>query len=161
MDLVGSAPRTSDTGETLTDVEPRPAFATAQLYSSIPPLQRTLSLQVSPDATELEPGGETTLTLLLKGANGEPVSDAELAVIVVDEAILTLTNYQMVDPISVFYAERGSGVMSVYGRSSILLANPQILATDQNRMMDGSGGALLPQTLMEAAMAPSAEVSEV
>ena len=61
VDLVGSAPRTSDTGETLTDVEPRPAFATAQLVLSIPPLQRTLSLQVSPDETELEPGGETTL----------------------------------------------------------------------------------------------------
>ena len=92
--------------------------------------------------------------------NGEPISDAELAVIVVDEAILALTNYQMVDPISVFYAERGSGVMSVYGHNSIILANPQILATDQNRMMDGSSGALLPQTVMEAAMAPSAEASK-
>ena len=115
---------------------------------------------MSPDATQLEPGGETTLKLLLKDANGEPVSGAELAVVVVDEAILALTNYQMVDPISIFYAERGSGVMSVYGRSSILLANPQILASDQNRMMDGSGGALLPQAVMEAAMAPSAEVSK-
>ena len=64
----------------------------------------------------------------MKDANGQPVSDAELAVVVVDEAILALTNYQMTDPISIFYSERGSGVMSVYGRTSIVLANPQALA---------------------------------
>ena len=160
VDLVGSAPRVSDMGETLTNVAHRPAFATAQLNLSIPPLQRTLSLQVSPDATQLEPGGETTLTVLLKDANGQPVSDAELAVVVVDEAILALTNYQMVDPISIFYAERASGVMSVYGRSSILLANPQILAADQSRMLGGNGAALPTQVVMEAAPAPSADSSK-
>jgi uncharacterized protein YfaS (alpha-2-macroglobulin family) len=157
VDLVGSAPRTSDMGETLKDVAPRPAFATAQLNLSIPPLQRTLSLQVSPDATQLEPGGETTLKVLLKDANRLPVSGAELAVVVVDEAILALTNYQMDDPISIFYAERASGVLSVYARSSILLVNPQILTADQNRMLGGSDAALSPQAIMESAMAPSAE----
>jgi uncharacterized protein YfaS (alpha-2-macroglobulin family) len=160
VDLVGSAPRTDDKGETLNDVAPRPAFATAQLNLSIPPLQRTLSLQVKPDETQLEPGGETTLMVLLKDAKGQPISDAELAVVVVDEAILALTNYQMVDPISIFYAERASDVMSVYGRSSILLANPQILATNQNRTLDGSGGALPTQVIMEAAIAPSAAESK-
>jgi len=161
VDLVGSAPRTSDMGETLTDVAPRPAFATAQLNLSIPPLQRTLSLQVRPDATQIEPGGETTLKVLLKDANGQPVSGAELAVVVVDEAILALTNYQTVDPISIFYAERASGVMSVYGRSSILLANPQILATDQNLMFGSARAAFPTQTaMMEAALAPSADSSK-
>ncbi len=161
VDLVGSAPRTSDMGETLTDVPPRPAFATAQLKLSIPPLQRTLSLLVSPEASQLEPGGETTLKLVLKDANGEPVSGAELAVIVVDEAILALTNYQMIDPISIFYTDRASGVMSVYGRSSILLANPQILASDQNLIMDSGRAALpTPTMLMEAALAPSAGISK-
>ncbi len=160
VDLVGSAPRTDDKGETLNDVAPRPAFATAQLNLSIPPLQRTLSLQVKPDETQLEPGGETTLMVLLKDANGQPISDAELAVVVVDEAILALTNYQMVDPISIFYAERASDVMSVYGRSSILLANPQILATNQNRTLDSGGVALPTQVIMEAAMAPSAAESK-
>ena len=160
VDLVGSAPRTSDTGETLTDVAPRPAFATAQLDLSIPPLQRTLSLQVRPDATQLEPGGETTLQVLLKDANGEPVSGAELAVVVVDEAILALTNYQMVDPLSIFYAERGSGVMSVYGRSSILLANPPIMESDREQMMYDSGARLPAQPVMEAALAPTDAASK-
>jgi hypothetical protein len=157
VDLVGSAPRTNEMGETLTNIDPRPAFATAQLNLSIPPLERKLSLEVKPDATQLEPGGETTLSVRLMDARGEPVADAELAVVVVDEAILALTNYQMVDPMGLFYAERGSGIMSVYGRRSILLATPKYLVAEQERMMDNSGAMYSTQVMMEAALAPSAE----
>ncbi|PKO13398.1 MAG: hypothetical protein CVU39_19540 [Chloroflexi bacterium HGW-Chloroflexi-10] len=139
VDLVGSAPRTDDMGEPLSGAAPRPAFATAQLTLSIPPLQRTLSLQVDPEEDKLEPGGETTLNVLLEDADGLPVADAELAVVVVDEAILALTNYQMTDPLSIFYTERGSGVMSNYGRSSIILANPQSMELAKNR--DNAGVA--------------------
>ncbi|MBI3151964.1 MAG: hypothetical protein HYZ21_07525 [Chloroflexi bacterium] len=126
VDLVGSAPRTDDKGETQ-NVPPRPAFASGILNLSIPPQQRTLSLQVTPDQTELEPGGETSLTVFVKDSRGRPIADAELAVVVVDEAILALTNYQMQDPLSVFYANRPSYLSSVYGRTSIVLANPQVL----------------------------------
>ena len=38
-----------------------------------------------------------------------PCSDAELAVVVVDEAILALTNYQLADPISIFYPASDPG----------------------------------------------------
>ncbi|MEO5887741.1 MAG: Ig-like domain-containing protein, partial [Anaerolineales bacterium] len=128
VDLVGSAPRTDDQGEALANVPPRPAYAMAQLNLSIPPLQRTLSLQAVPDQSKLEPGGETTLTVTVKDANGLPVSDTELAVVVVDEAILALTNYQLSDPLNVFYADRPSYLESIYGRASIVLADPQLLA---------------------------------
>ena len=128
VDLVGSAPRTDDQGETLENVPPRPAFASGQLNLKIPPLQRTLSLQVTPDQSALEPGGETTLNVTVKDSHGLPVPDAELAVVVVDEAILALTNYQLSDPLSVFYAERSSYLSSIYSRANIILADPQALA---------------------------------
>ncbi len=128
VDLVGSAPRTDDQGEPVEGVPPRPAYATGELSLSIPPLQRTLSLQVTPRDKELEPGGQTTLDLLLTDADGQPVPDAELAVVVVDEAILALTGYQLADPLAVFYAERPADVDSRYGRDSIVLANPEALA---------------------------------
>jgi hypothetical protein len=79
-------------------VPERPAYASGSLNLSIPPLQRTLALEVNPEESELEPGSETTLNLALKDADGRPVPDAELAVIVVDEAILALTNYELTDP---------------------------------------------------------------
>ncbi len=130
VDLVGAAPRTDDQGEVLADVPPRPAYASGQLNLSIPPLQRTLSLQVTPQKKELEPGGETTLDLTLTDAGGQPVPDARLAVVVVDEAILALTNYQVADPVEAFYRMRAADVSSHYGRASIVLASPEALAAE-------------------------------
>ena len=86
---------------------------------------------------ELEPGGETTIDVLLKDANGQAVPGAELAVVVVDEAILALSNYQLSDPVSVFYAERTGDVASLYGRSSIVLVDPLALAQGAQRRAAG------------------------
>ena len=128
VDVVGAAPRMDDSGEIVSDAPPRPAYASGQLNLNIPPLQRTLALQIEPDETELEPGGDTMLNLTLTDANGQPVSDAELAVVVVDEAILALTNYQLADPVAIFYSHRPSDLSSRYSRASIVLVDPMALA---------------------------------
>ncbi len=156
VDLVGSAPRTDDQGETLDNVPPRPAYASGQLNLKIPPLQRTLSLQVTPDQSALEPGSETALNVTVKDSHGLPVPDAELAVVVVDEAILALTNYQLSDPLSVFYAERSSYLSSIYSRANIILADPQALAKEarQAGAFDAMGAAL--PAAAEAPMATEA-----
>jgi uncharacterized protein YfaS (alpha-2-macroglobulin family) len=130
VDLVGAAPRTDDQGEAVAGVPPRPAYASGQLDLSVPPLQRTLSLAVTPREKELEPGGETTIDVALTDAGGRPVPDAELAVVVVDEAILALTNYQLADPVATFYRTRAADAGSYYGRASIVLASPEALAAE-------------------------------
>jgi uncharacterized protein YfaS (alpha-2-macroglobulin family) len=134
VDLVGSAPRIDDQGEVVTGVPARPAYATGQLNLSIPPLRRTLSLQAVPREKELEPGGGTTVDLTLVDAAGRPVAGAELAVVVVDEAILALTNYQLADPVEVFYRMRAADVDSRYGRDSIVLASPEALAAEDDAL---------------------------
>ncbi len=161
VDLTGSAPRTDDQGNALANLPPRPAFATGQLNLSIPPLERTLSLEVTPDQKALEPGGETTLMITVKDANGRPVSDAELAVVVVDEAILALTDYSLADPISIFYSDRPSYLTSTYGRASIILADPLSLAKEAGQRMefvrDAPRGVTLAATqpaAMEEPLAP-------
>jgi uncharacterized protein YfaS (alpha-2-macroglobulin family) len=158
VDLTGSTQRTDDQGEALSGVPPRPAYATGQLDLSIPPLARTLSLQVAPDASELEPGGSTTLSVSLTDAAGQPVADAEMAVVVVDEAILALTDYQLPDPTSIFYTERSSYLESIYSRASIVLADPQALAqTASANNMPGLGAGMEAATeapMVEDAMAP-------
>ncbi len=148
VDLVGSAPRLDDQGQQIPDAAPRPAFATGQLNLKIPPLQRSLSLQVKPDRSELEPGGETTLNLTLKDAAGQPVSGAELAVVVVDEAILALSNYQLADPLGVFYTDRPADLSSLYSRSSIILANPQDMEQQVSRQ--AADQAVQKEMIMEA-----------
>jgi uncharacterized protein YfaS (alpha-2-macroglobulin family) len=67
-------------------------------------------------------------------------------VVVVDEAILALSNYQLADPLDTFYAARMPNLFSVYARSSIILANPLALAQagrrdTANSVMDQAFGA--------------------
>ena len=152
VDLVGSAPRSDDRGEVIPKVPPRPAYATGQLNLKIPPLQRTLSLQVAPGEAELEPGGETTIDVVLKDANGQPVPGAELAVVVVDEAILALTNYQLSDPVSIFYTDRSIDLTSQYSRASIVLVDPQSLV----QATKGGREVLTVVETQEVAKAPAA-----
>jgi uncharacterized protein YfaS (alpha-2-macroglobulin family) len=135
VDVVGAAPRLDDQGEVVDDIPPRPAYASGTLNLSIPPLGRTLSLEVTPRDIELEPGGETVIDTVLLDADGNPVADAELAVVVVDEAILALTNYQLADPVAVFYRQRSADLSSHYARASIVLVDP--LALDDERRGEG------------------------
>ncbi|MBN1953647.1 MAG: hypothetical protein JW900_01245, partial [Anaerolineae bacterium] len=127
VDLVGAAPRTDDRGEPLDGAPPRPAYATGELNLEVPALRRTLTLEATPRERELEPGGETTVDLVLTDADGRPVPDAELALVVVDEAILALTGYQLADPVAVFYQARSADISSIRGRAGIVLARPEAL----------------------------------
>ncbi|MFN2233517.1 MAG: Ig-like domain-containing protein, partial [Anaerolineales bacterium] len=156
VDFAGEAPRFDDRGEILTDVPLRPAYASGQINLAIPPLQRTLSLQATPHETELEPGGETTIDLLLLDEGRKPVSGAELAVIVVDEAILALSDYHLADPVAVFYQHRPSDVSSYYSRASIVLADPEVLA-EEARAKVGFDNALSATQMSEGMVLEEAE----
>ncbi|HSM57907.1 MAG TPA: alpha-2-macroglobulin family protein [Candidatus Sulfomarinibacteraceae bacterium] len=127
VDLAGEAPRLDDAGDPLPDAPPRPAFASGSLNLEISKRSRTLDVSAAPQASELEPGGETTVDVTVTGPDGQPVAGAEVALVVVDEAILALTNYQLADPLNAFYQDRPSFVESTYGRESILLARPESL----------------------------------
>ncbi|MBN1639727.1 MAG: hypothetical protein JXA09_00735 [Anaerolineae bacterium] len=150
VDLVGAAERTDETGEAVDGAPARPAYASGALMLRVPALQRTLTLDVAPRETELEPGGETVLDVLLRDADGQPVPNAELSVIVVDEAILALTSYELVDPIAVFYQPRDAGTESTYGRASIVLLSPEALAEEGEVMLQAAGD-MAPQATMVAA----------
>ncbi|TFH34267.1 MAG: hypothetical protein E4G99_09835, partial [Anaerolineales bacterium] len=92
---------------------------------------------------------------------------AELAVVIVDEAILGLTNYQLMDPVSIFYNNRYGDVSSRYTRASLVLVDPLSLvggmggggdmdlqATNALRGVEGEA-----DVAMEAPMAAAVEES--
>ncbi len=87
----------------------------------MPPLNRTLALEIVPESTELAPGESTAIDLTLTDAAGLPVEGGELAVVVVDEAILALTGYQLADPVAAFYQQRYADVSGYHSRSQIVL----------------------------------------
>jgi hypothetical protein len=100
----------------------RPAYASGELNLSIPPLTRKLNVTATPREKTLEPGGNSVINVEARDANGKPVSGGEVAVVVVDESVLALTNYKLDDPVAMFYADRSSDTNDYHSRKSTLLS---------------------------------------
>ena len=165
VDLVGAASRTDDKGQVDAKLPKRPAFASGSLNLSIPPLKRKLSVATVPRDKAVTPGGETVVNVEVKDANGEPVRDSEIAVIVVDESVLALTGYKITDPLYTFYTSRSDGVSDFHSRSKILLGNPDDVAKEaekqNNEARDSvsaefgrASGGVMAQSTMAAPGAP-------
>lgn len=138
VDLVGQTARASDNGSVIKGAPPRPAFASGALDLAVPPTSRTLLLEVDLKDKALEPGGKTQVTVQVKDASGQPVSGGEVLVIVVDEAVLSLTGYQLPDVVSAFYPQRSSGVSDYHSRKNVLLASLDQMQTAPQEGKDKS-----------------------
>lgn len=168
VELVGQALRSNDQGEPDPGAAPRPAFASGEVTLRIPPLQRTLQVELLPQASALPPGGSTPVTLRVRDAAGAPVADARVALVAVDEAVLALSGYSLPDPVAAFYGLRPTDVSSHHSRSWIYLADPAALrqpAPGEGALYDGLEGATLgamrggsggvPMPVMAAMPAPA------
>jgi len=125
VDLVGAAARTNDKGETDAKLANRPAFASGNINLSVSTDARKLTVSSEPRDKTLVPGGETKVDVMVKDNRGEPVANSEVAVVVVDESVLALTRYSIVDPMSVFYTDRATGTTDYHLRKDVLLGNPE------------------------------------
>jgi alpha-2-macroglobulin len=140
VDLVGAAVRTDNEGAPAEKLPKRPAFAKGELNLLIPPLARKLAVESKPRDKALEPGGETTVDIEVRDVAGKPVAGSEIAVVVVDEAVLALTGYRIGDPIDTFYSQRGADVSDHHLRENVLLAAPEDLAEKLQRTGSNTGG---------------------
>jgi uncharacterized protein YfaS (alpha-2-macroglobulin family) len=127
--VVGQAQRVEADG---TPAGTRPAAASASLQIEVPPLARTLKVSATPRDTVLAPGGQTRIALDVRDANDQPVADAELAVVVVDESVLALSGYALPDPLAAFYAAWPS-------RSSAVFQHPQVLLRAKPKSPEAPG----------------------
>lgn len=144
VDLVGSAPRDDAGGTPDAKLPKRPAFASNAVSVKILPTTRTLAVTAVAKKTAVEPGSSTQVDVDVKGPDGRGVGGAQVAVIVVDEAVLALSGYKTPDPVAVFYSPRGTDVHEIMVRDRVLLAEPDLARLSQlgaNR--DGFGGAAL------------------
>jgi uncharacterized protein YfaS (alpha-2-macroglobulin family) len=133
VDLLGAAPREEGS-------ELRPAFARGTLDLPIPPVSRRLELEVTPQTPALAPGEETVLDVALRDDGGRPVAGGEVAVVVVDEAVLALTGYRLPDVLDVFYSRRDADVSDDHLRSHVVLALSEESLTE-DLAVGGRGGA--------------------
>jgi alpha-2-macroglobulin len=121
-------------GARTTPLPPRPAFATGEINLSIPPLSRRLKVVATPRDKTLEPAATTVIDVEAKDANDKAVSNSDVAVVVVDESVLALTNYRLSDPVSFFYSERSAEVSFYRSRRNMVLAKPAELVDQFNDM---------------------------
>lgn len=103
VDLVGTTTRAGEDGVADPDLAPRPAYASGTVTLAVPATTKELVVSATPADTELEPGGTTTVALQVDDASGAPVAGAEVALVIVDEAVLSLVGYELPDPIAAFY----------------------------------------------------------
>lgn len=136
--LNGMADRVGEDGKPNANLPKRPAFASGNLALEVPPTVRTLSVAAVPKAARTEPGADTSVTVTVKDAAGKPVKDAEVAVIVVDEAVLALSGHAYPDPVSMFYSIRGSEVGAWHLKNNVLLATlAELYGAAGNKDMEG------------------------
>lgn len=99
----------------------RPAFASGEINLQISTASRNLNVSAEPEAKTLAPGGTTKVAVEVKDNNGKAVANAEIAVVIVDESILALSNYDISNPLATFYTQRGDGVTDYHLRKDVLL----------------------------------------
>jgi uncharacterized protein YfaS (alpha-2-macroglobulin family) len=128
VDLVGAQTRADDDGTLRKDLPTRAAYATGELNLSVPPVTRRLKVTATPRDTALEPGATTMVEVLVKDAAGKPVAGTDTAVVVVDESVLALANYELKDPLSIFYEDRDGGVGDFHLRERLKLASAEEVA---------------------------------
>ncbi|MDW3216793.1 MAG: alpha-2-macroglobulin family protein [Ilumatobacteraceae bacterium] len=138
IDMVGASTRVDDDGVAQPDLPEQAAFATGRIGLSIPPVTRALDVVATPADTELEPGQDTSVTVAVTDADGTAVSGADVAIVVVDEAVLSLTGYDLADPLDVFYRDVWSQVNSTYMRSSILLTRADLVTGEAGDRADAA-----------------------
>ena len=126
VDLAGQAARLRADGTTDPKLPPRPAFATATLALHVQPANETLKVSAVARDRVTKPGAHETVDVSVAAPDGSTVAGADVAVVVVDDAVLSLTGYKLADPISAMYAP-GSDERTVdYLRNSLVLANPDV-----------------------------------
>ncbi|MYB28031.1 MAG: hypothetical protein F4X38_02720 [Acidimicrobiaceae bacterium] len=127
VEIVSTTERTADDGTTLEGAPHRPAYASGQALLRVPPLLRTLDVTAEPASNVVKPGAATSIAVEVNDAGGAPVEGANVLLIVVDEAVLAVSDFQLTDPIDVFYRPWTAYLNTWRSRGTILLESPQEL----------------------------------
>jgi alpha-2-macroglobulin len=140
VDLDGSTLRDDNHDVQSPNLPKRPSFARGGFNLEVPPVTRKLTVTATPRDKLLEPSVDTSIDVDVRDSSGKPVAGSELAIVVVDEAILALTNYKTRDPIAEFYVQRSADVVDHHLRKFLLLSRPDLAEKLQRRGYGVGGG---------------------
>jgi alpha-2-macroglobulin len=112
VDVVGAHDREGQRQPTARGTD----FASGSVALRVPPGPRTLQVTATPADSVQLPDAPGSVDVQVRDAAGRPVSGAEVAVVIVDEAVLALTGFTLQHPLQIFYPEWMPGVMDTHLR---------------------------------------------
>jgi uncharacterized protein YfaS (alpha-2-macroglobulin family) len=102
-----SIPQTTVRVQITTDKDvadtPLPVTWSSNLILPVSTKSRELTVVAKPLLSEILPGQNNTIDFKVSKADGTPAANADLCAIVVDEAVLAMTNYHIENPLASFY----------------------------------------------------------
>ncbi|HET6585070.1 MAG TPA: Ig-like domain-containing protein, partial [Nannocystaceae bacterium] len=161
-----------------------PAAASGQVDLDISAASKTIEVVLEPHAREIEPKGSLSLVVKTKRADTGEALPAAVAIMVVDEGVLSLMDYKTPDPMAFFHQRRAGGTWLHALHAHVLprqepVAGALGLATSSSTPADGSmafggfgrgsgagddkafaPGALAPPSPEPTALAEEAEASK-
>lgn len=151
VDAVGATHRLGPEGEPREDKPKRPAFATGTIEFEVSNRSKRLDVDVESEAPEYRPGGSVDLSFSVARSGGEPAGGSQLAVAVVDEAVLAAAGYELGSPLEAFFPPTSGRLDVRQLRSTVQLATLEALP--------GTESAMNRQTTARQPMAPGAEMA--
>ncbi|MCA9706095.1 MAG: hypothetical protein KDK70_09630, partial [Myxococcales bacterium] len=138
---VPGAPKGQDLG--------MPAAATGQVQLPVSTDDKKIEIALEPSAKELAPGDTMTLALTTTSADGE-ARPAAVAIMVVDEGVLSLMGHQTPDPLTFFHHARSPDVWLYALQAAVLArdvpppagASPTLGATGEGEIGLGNKGLI-------------------
>jgi uncharacterized protein YfaS (alpha-2-macroglobulin family) len=112
VNLTAPAPEAADTV-----VAKELPLLTARKTLHVSLKNRTLDVNVEPQAKMLEPGAKSNLDVLVKYEDGSAAKNTDICAIIVDESVLALTGYSIHNPINAFYRANGFDYCSLDNRA--------------------------------------------
>ncbi len=118
----------------------RPAVAVGQVSLQIATTKKKIDLALKPDRAQIAPKETIKLEIQARGPDGQG-QKAAVAVMVVDEGVLSLMAYKTPDPLAYFHHERSPGVSLYDLRTYLLDRREEELAGSEKRPPRKKNGA--------------------
>ena len=130
------------------------AAAQGSVDLSIPPISRELTLEMELSAEEMAPGDTAEIEIVVKDPEGNPVPDAEVVLLAVDEAILSLAGYIYNNPIETFYPHRYRNLSSYQLIDHLLQSRSEVSERLEADLGMGGGPMVMAMVTQESAGLP-------
>ncbi len=105
----------------------RPAHAAGQVDIEVDTAMKQVAIELTPHKAEVEPGGTLKLDIETRDHNGKGLK-AAVAVMVVDEGVLSLMDFQTPNPLEFFHSRRSGDVTAFDLRSYLLVRDETSVA---------------------------------